>query len=187
MAPTPTEKNDWSIQMNSDKRIQNLVLVALFAALTLMGTMIKIPLPTGAFIHFGNSVVLLAVLLGGIGFFVFDILNGFAAEAPYFLVESFVVGAAAYVAFSIFKRKPTRIWQVIIIGICAGIAKFVMSVIKATVMAMIAGAQLKPAFFAALATMPATVINIFSTILIVSLVYFPLRRAMQLIFHNQPV
>lgn len=100
MAPTPTEKNDWSIQMNSDKRIQNLVLVALFAALTLMGTMIKIPLPTGAFIHFGNSVVLLAVLLvgywqgalaGGIGFFVFDILNGFAAEAPYFLVESFVV------------------------------------------------------------------------------------------------
>lgn len=77
MAPTPTEKNDWSIQMNSDKRIQNLVLVALFAALTLMGTMIKIPLPTGAFIHFGNSVVLLAVLLvgywqgalaGGIGF-----------------------------------------------------------------------------------------------------------------------
>ncbi|MGL9749364.1 hypothetical protein IGI50_003344 [Enterococcus sp. DIV0170] len=196
MAPTPTEKNDWSIQMNSDKRIQNLVLVALFAALTLMGTMIKIPLPTGAFIHFGNSVVLLAVLLigywqgalaGGIGFFVFDILNGFAAEAPYFLVESFVVGAAAYVAFSVFKRKPTHIWQVIIIGICAGIAKFVMSVIKATVMAMIAGAQLKPAFFAALATMPATVINIFSTILIVSLVYFPLRRAMQLIFHNQPV
>lgn len=182
--------------MNSDKRIQNLVLVALFAALTLMGTMIKIPLPTGAFIHFGNSVVLLAVLLigywqgalaGGIGFFIFDILNGFAAEAPYFLIESFVVGAAAYVAFSIFKHKPTRIWQVIVIGICAGIAKFIMSVIKATVMAMFAGAQLKPAFFAALATMPATVINIFSTILIVSLVYFPLRRAMQLIFHNQPV
>lgn len=182
--------------MNNDKRIQNLVLVALFAALTLMGTMIKIPLPTGAFIHFGNSVVLLAVLLvgywqgslaGGLGFFVFDILNGFAAEAPYFLIESFVVGAAAYVAFSFFKQKPTRIRQVIIIGISAGIAKFVMSVIKATVMSMIAGAQLKPAFFAALATMPATVIKIFSTILIVSLVYFPLRRAMQLIFHNQPV
>ena len=38
--PTPTEKNDWSIQMKSNKRIQNLVLIALFAALTLMGTMI---------------------------------------------------------------------------------------------------------------------------------------------------
>ena len=73
------------------------------------------------------------------------------------------------------------------IGIFAGIAKFIMSVIKVTVMGMIAGAQLKPAFFAAIATMPATVINIFSTILIVSLVFFPLRRAMQLIFHNQPV
>ena len=154
--------------MKSNKRIQNLVLIALFAALTLMGTMIKIPLPTGAFLHFGNAVVLLA-------------------EAPYFLVESFIVGAAAYLAFSFFKRKPTRIRQIIIIGICAGIAKFIMSVIKATVMSMIAGAQLKPAFFAALATMPATVINIFSTILIVSLVYFPLRHAMQIIFHNQPV
>ncbi len=181
--------------MTNDKKIQNLVLIALFAALTLIGTMIKIPLPTGAFIHFGNAVVLLAVLLvgywqgalaGDIGFFTFDILNGFAAEAPYFLVESFVVGAAAYGAFLIFKRKPTRIFQIIVIGICAGIAKFVMSVIKTTVMGMIAGAQLKPAFFAALATMPATVINIFSTILIVSLIFFPLRRAMQLIFHNQP-
>ncbi len=49
----------------SNKRIQNLVLIALFAALTLMGTMIKIPLPTGAFLHFGNAVVLLAVLLIG--------------------------------------------------------------------------------------------------------------------------
>jgi uncharacterized membrane protein len=49
--------------MKSNKRIQNLVLIALFAALTLMGTMIKIPLPTGAFLHFGNAVVLLAVLL----------------------------------------------------------------------------------------------------------------------------
>lgn len=181
--------------MTNDKKIQNLVLIALFAALTLIGTMIKIPLPTGAFIHFGNAVVLLAVLLvgywqgalaGGIGFFTFDILNGYATEAPYFLVESFVVGAAAYGAFLIFKRKPNRISQIIVIGICAGIAKFVMSVIKMTVMGIIAGAQLKPAFFAALATMPATVINIFSTILIVSLIFFPLRRAMQLIFHNQP-
>ena len=182
--------------MNSDKRIQNLVLIALFAALTFIGTMIKIPLPTGAFIHFGNAVVLLAVLLigywqgslaGGIGFFIFDIMNGFASEAPYFLIESFVVGAAAYAAFAIFKRKPSRVYQIIVIGIFAGIAKFIMSAIKVTVMGMIAGAQLKPAFFAAIATMPATVINIFSTILIVSLVFFPLRRAMQLIFHNQPV
>ncbi|MEG0629009.1 MAG: ECF transporter S component, partial [Enterococcus sp.] len=51
--------------MTNDKKIQNLVLIALFAALTLIGTMIKIPLPTGAFIHFGNAVVLLAVLLVG--------------------------------------------------------------------------------------------------------------------------
>lgn len=182
--------------MTNDNKIQNLVLIALFAALTFIGTMIKIPLPTGAFIHFGNAVVLLAVLLigywqgslaGGIGFFIFDILNGYATEAPYFLLESFVVGAAAFLAFAVFKRKPTKIYQIVIIGIFAGIAKFIMSVIKATVMGLIAGAQLTPAFFAAIATMPATVINIFSTILIVSLVFFPLRHAMGRIFHNQPI
>ncbi|WP_407856890.1 ECF transporter S component [Enterococcus hailinensis] len=182
--------------MTNDNKIQNLVLIALFAALTFIGTMIKIPLPTGAFIHFGNAIVLLAVLLigywqgslaGGIGFFIFDILNGYATEAPYFLLESFVVGAAAFLAFAVFKRKPTKIYQIVIIGIFAGIAKFIMSVIKATVMGLIAGAQLTPAFFAAIATMPATVINIFSTILIVSLVFFPLRHAMERIFHNQPI
>lgn len=182
--------------MNSDKKVQTLVLIALFTALTIAGTMIKIPLPTGAFIHFGNAVVLLAVLLtgywqgslaGGLGFFIFDLFNGYANEAPYFLLESFVVGAAAYAGFKLFKKQPKAVWQVVIIGIMAGIAKFIMSVIKATVMSMIAGAQLKPAFFAALATMPATVINIFSTIIIVSLVYFPLRKAMQTIFHNQPI
>ncbi|MBO1304557.1 ECF transporter S component [Enterococcus sp. 669A] len=181
--------------MNSANKTRTIVLIALFTALTIAGTMIKIPLPTGAFIHFGNAVVLLAVLLtgywqgslaGGMGFFIFDMLNGFANEAPYFLLESFAVGAAAYLGFMIFKKQPKAVWQIVIIGILAGIAKFIMSVIKATVMSMIAGAQLRPAFFAALATMPATVINIFSTIIIVSLMYFPLRKAMQTIFHNQP-
>ncbi|GCF92614.1 membrane protein [Enterococcus florum] len=181
--------------MTNNRRVQNIVLIALFTALTFSGTMIKIPLPTGAFIHFGNAMVLLAVLLvgywqgalaGGLGFFIFDILNGFAAEAPYFLVESFVVGAAAYAGFLIFHKKPTHASQIMLIGVMAGIAKFIMSVIKATVMAVIAGADVEPAFFAALATMPATVINIFSTIFIVTLVFFPLRRAMHLIFHNQP-
>ncbi|WP_159723308.1 ECF transporter S component [Enterococcus sp. CSURQ0835] len=180
--------------MKNDQKVQTLVLIALFAALTFSGTMIKIPLPTGAFIHFGNAVVLLAVLLigywqgalaGGIGFFVFDLLNGYATEAPYFLVESFIVGGAAYLAILLFKKKITKVSQVVVVGIAAGIAKFVMSVIKATVMGIIAGAQVKPAFWAALATMPATVINIFSTIIIVSIVYFPLKKAMRAIFRGR--
>ncbi|KFN89598.1 putative membrane protein [Tetragenococcus muriaticus PMC-11-5] len=94
-------------------------MVALFTALTVIGTMIKIPLPTGAFVHLGNAVLLLSVLLlgyvkgslaGGLGFAIFDILNGYAAEAPYFIVESFIVGAVAYGLFLVYRKNPTRIW-----------------------------------------------------------------------------
>ena len=88
----------------NDHRIRSIVFVALFTALTVIGTMIKIPLPTGAFVHLGNAVLLLAVLLlgyvkgslaGGLGFAIFDLLNGYATEAPYFILESFIVGAFA--------------------------------------------------------------------------------------------
>lgn len=44
---------------------KSIIYVALFAALTFVGTTLKIPLPTGAFIHLGNAVLLLAVLLIG--------------------------------------------------------------------------------------------------------------------------
>ncbi|WP_246601450.1 ECF transporter S component [Enterococcus alishanensis] len=182
--------------MTNHKKIQTIVFVALFAALTFCGTMIKIPLPTGMFIHFGNTVVLLAVLLlgywrgalaGGIGFALFDILNGYASEAPIYFVECFVVGAAAYFGFWLFKKDPTKIYQIITIAFFAGIAKFIASVIEATMMSMIAGADLKPAFMASIISMPATVINIVSTIIITSLLYFPLKSAMKGILHKQTI
>ncbi|MCU7357106.1 ECF transporter S component [Enterococcus dispar] len=173
--------------MKKDSSIQAIVLVALFTALTVIGTMIKIPLPTGAFVHLGNAVLLLAVLLlgyfkgslaGGMGFFIFDMLNGYATEAPYFILESFIVGAAAYGALLLFKKKPTAIWQVIVIGFVTGIAKIVMTQIKNMVMLRIAGADFQAAFGGGLAKLPATVINITLTIFIVALVYFPLKKAL---------
>lgn len=72
-----------------DRRIQSIVLIALFTALTVVATTIKIPMP-GAFVHLGNAVLLLAVLLlgyfrgalaGGLGFAIFDVLNGYVTEA----------------------------------------------------------------------------------------------------------
>lgn len=93
--------------------IESVVFVGLFAALTVIGTMIKIPLPTGAFVHMGNAVLLLSVLLlgylrgslaGGFGFAIFDLLNGYATEAPYFILESFIVGAAAYGMYCLYKK-----------------------------------------------------------------------------------
>lgn len=69
--------------MKKTSSIHSIALIAVFIALTFLGTMIKIPLPTGEFVHLGNIVVLLAILFigylkgalaGGIGFALFDLL-----------------------------------------------------------------------------------------------------------------
>lgn len=174
-------------------KIQRIVLVALFTALTVIGTMIKIPLPTGAFVHLGNAVLLIAVLLlgysngslaGGLGFAIFDLLNGYATEAPYFILESFVVGAAAYGAFRLFKKKPQHVWQLIVIGVVTGLAKLLMTQGKNTVMLWYLGSSFSSAWAAALLKLPATIINVSVTILLVAILYFPLKKAMDRAFRQ---
>lgn len=168
--------------------IQSVVFVALFAALTVIGTMIKIPLPTGAFVHLGNAVLLLSVLFlgyfkgslaGGIGFAIFDIMNGYVTEAPYFVIESFVVGAAAYGCFLLFKKQPTEIWQILVIAAGTGVAKLIMTQIKNTIMQLLLGMDFAPAVTAAATRLPATIINVCLTGLLVSFLYFPLKKALE--------
>lgn len=169
------------------KTTQNIVFIALFAALTFVATTIKIPLPTGAFVHLGNAVLVLSVLLlgytsgslaGGIGFFLFDLLNGYATEAPYFLVEAFIVGGATYLAFNRFKKQPTRMWQIVVIGLSAGVAKIIMTQIKNTVIQLWVGAPtVDLAFNIALVKLPATFTNVGLTIFVIAIVYFPLSQA----------
>lgn len=179
--------------MKKGTAIHDLVMVALFTALTVIATTIKIPLPTGAFVHLGNAVLLLAVLLlgykkgalaGGMGFAIFDVMNGFASEAPYFFLESFIVGGAAYLTVLAFHKDLRNIYQVLLVGAVTGIAKIVMTQIKNTVLLMIMGSPLNLAFSGALAKLPATLINVTITLLVVSIVYFPLKKSMSIIFHR---
>ncbi|MDN6470460.1 MAG: ECF transporter S component [Tetragenococcus koreensis] len=165
---------------------RNVVMVALFTALTVIGTMIKIPLPTGAFVHLGNAVLLLSVLLlgyvkgslaGGLGFAIFDVLNGYAAEAPYFITESFIVGAAAYGLFLVYQKNPTRIWQIVLIATGTGIVKLVMTQLKNTVRQLYLGMNVPTAFTTAALSLPATIVNVILTAVLVSFLYFPLKRA----------
>lgn len=174
--------------MIRENSARTIVFVSLFAALTVIGTMIKIPMPTGAFAHLGNAVLLLAVLLlgytkgslaGGLGFMIFDILNGYAAEAPYFLLESFVVGAFAYGGFLLYKKNPTHVWQLIVIGSLTGVGKLLMTQLKNTVRFVFLGNDLPTAFAAATIKLPASLINVVTTIVIVALLYFPLKRILK--------
>lgn len=172
----------------------SIVLIALFAALTILGTMIKIPLPTGAFAHLGNAVLLLAVLLigypkgalaGGLGFAIFDLMNGFAAEAPYFLIESFIVGGAAALVIAAFHNNIDSLKKLLTVAVAAGVTKIIMTQLKNTALAMIAGSNFNLAFSSAFSMLLATVLNVITTLLIVSFAYFPLKRAMRTIFREQ--
>lgn len=174
--------------MTRTSSIKSVLFVAMFAAMTVIGTMIKIPMPTGAFVHLGNAVLLLAVLLlgykkgslaGGLGFLLFDLLNGYPTEAPYFFFESFIVGGFAFVGFLLFKKHPTKVWQLLVIGGLTGIGKLLMTQTKNTVMLYVLGSDWSAAFTGALIKLPASVINVLSTMIIVSVLYFPLKNIFQ--------
>lgn len=176
--------------MTTKKRITtaDIVLTALFATLTFVGTMIRIPMPAAVgapFIHLGNSVLLLAVLLlgyrkgalaGGMGFAIFDVLNGYAAEAPYFIFESFIVGGVATLVFIVLGRQDRPLYKVTAVAIAAGLAKLAMTFLKGIVKMLILGADLKPAIIASATTIPTSVINVISTIIIVTLLYYPVKK-----------
>lgn len=174
--------------MAKKSSIQSFLFIALFAAMTVIGTTLKIPMPTGAFIHLGNTVLLLAVLLlgytkgslaAGLGFMLFDLLNGYLTEAPYFLFESFIVGGFAYGAFLLFKKNPIKVWHLLVIGGITGIGKLIMTQLKNTVMLYLLGSDWSGAFIGASLKLPASLINVLSTMLIVSMLYFPLKKIFQ--------
>ena len=76
----------------------DIVLVALFTSITFVATSIQVPMPAligKPFVHLGNSAVLLSVLLlgykrgalaGGFVLALFDVMHGYAMEAPYYFV-----------------------------------------------------------------------------------------------------
>ena len=66
-----------------------------------------------------------------------------------------------------------------VIGSVTGLAKLAMTQIKNTVMLWYLGSSWSGAWSAAVIKLPATVINVVVTILIVAIAYFPLRAAIQ--------
>lgn len=186
------KKEWWCLKMENRQHTLNIVMVALFAALTFVATQsIRIPLP-GAFVHTGNVMVLLSVLLlgypkgalaGGLGLAIFDLLNGYATEAPYFILESFIVGGVAWFIFhNIFKEKvdtPQDLWKITITAIGTGIAKIFMTQLKNVVVFLFMGQKFSLAFPAATAKLPATLINVVMTIILVTFLFLPLDKALK--------
>lgn len=167
---------------------RDIVFIALFATLTIIGTSIRVPMPAAIgnpFVHLGNTVVLLAILLlgsekgalaGGIGFFIFDLFNGFAVEAPYFLIECFVIGLVVHFSWKLVHFHDHPFYKLLIPIIFACLTKLIMTYLKNIVTSMIMGASFTVSCTAALTTLFPSIINVITTMILVSILYYPLKK-----------
>ena len=110
-------------------RLRKIIISALFAALTFCATfVIKIPTPTGGYVHLGDSIVLLSgwllgpvfgTLSAAIGSALSDLIGGYST---YILPTFIIKGVMALVAWCMMKLflKKNFIFT-IMSGIAAGI------------------------------------------------------------------
>ena len=173
--------------------VATIVLVGLFAAITYVGIQFfRIPLPAAVgapFIHFGNSLVVLSVLFlgfykgaiaGSIGLGLFDILNGYAAEAPIIIIDVFVIAFIVTEVFKLLKFNDDKILNITLVAVAAGLTKIVLSFVEGTLKLTFAGSNLNSAVTSSILSLPATAINSISTVIIVSLLYVPVKKALEI-------
>ena len=170
----------------------DIVWVGVFAAVTYLGIQFfRIPLPaaTGApFLHFGNIFFLLSVLLlgskkgalaGGIGFILFDILNGYITVIPKVAILTLLM---AFAAGSLFERLSKKYSVAVSVAIAVMVA-FLISLagdfLYDTLLLVLSGSKLAPAMWAALTSLLATAINSVFGIVAVTILYTPLRYALE--------
>ena len=100
------------------ERVVNLVMMGLMTCLVIVATMfIRIPIPmTQGYVHLGDSMIFLAVLIlgkkngslaAGVGSAMGDILGGYAMWAPWTLVIKFVMAWILGIFVEHFEKKGT--------------------------------------------------------------------------------
>ena len=166
--------------------LQNVIITGMFAALIYLGVwVLRIPIPAlvgRPFIHFGNTLTVVAILYLGykkgmlagiIGLGSFDILNGYAATSWLTMLEVVVVASVLSGVFRLMNYKNTK-KNVIILGIIAGLTKIITTYCVSIVESLMVGTTLKVAYIASFLSLPATVINSITTAICTPLLYFAL-------------
>ncbi|MCL1632911.1 ECF transporter S component [Sporolactobacillus sp. CPB3-1] len=179
--------------------VRDIVLVALFAAVTYLGiSALRIPLPAAVgapFIHFGNSLLVLAVLLlggfrgglaGAIGLGLFDLLSGYASTAPVTVLLAFLVAGIVTLVFHLLGHSD-RPLNIFILAVVAGISKIVLEFLHGLILLLLGGSALGTAVAGAFTSLPATAINAVSTMIIVSVLYFPLKKGLSVFDSNKGI
>ncbi len=107
-----------SIKSVETERTRRIILAALFAALTAVGTMIiKIPTPTQGYIHPGDGFVLLSGLLlgplwgglaAGVGSALSDLIGGYFVYVPATFVIKALTAITGYLVFKAISKLLAR-------------------------------------------------------------------------------
>lgn len=172
------------------KGIHAITYTALFAAIIFIGiSVLRIPIPAlvgRPFVHFGNSLTVLAILIlggrrgaiaGAIGLGGFDLLNGYAATS-WLTVLEVIIMALVVSGMVHFFHDNDRTSNVVIISVIAGITKIFTSYCSSLITALMYGTTFRAAVVASFLSLPATVINSISTAIIVPILYFSVKNIM---------
>ncbi len=188
---TPSEHTQTTLSLTiTQNKTKKIILAALFAALayvSIQSLHVAIFAPIGApFFHVGNAVVALAALYlglgygtfsGAIGLAIFDLVNGYALEMPLVFLGNVLVALTLQLVYRALQRVVgDRLW-VITVAVSSGVLmKLFTDFLKGLIRALVAGASLEPAAAAAFTSLLATAINGLGTIILVTLLYLPLKK-----------
>ena len=173
--------------MKSDKT-RELVELSLYAALIIVSVQF-IRIPFGPqFVHLGNALVVIAVLIFGarkgalvatVGLGLFDIFNGYAAEVWITILESLIVCYVLYLVFEKFLKSNDKMANIIIIGVIAAVTKIILNFVKYTIINSVAALPLNAAMVLALTKIGGTFGTSVVTIIAVPLLYPVFKRILQ--------
>lgn len=130
--------------MSKEKKILiKIILTALFSALCFIGVLIRIPLPTGAFVHLGNMICILAALLiggiyggiaGSLGMGLFDLTHGYlGAGLLRTFILKFLMGLIAGLIFKLILKKKLNTKKLTIIFVSIIGLLFITSIVLSVI------------------------------------------------------
>jgi len=130
--------------MSKEKKILiKIILTALFSALCFIGVLIRIPLPTGAFVHLGNMICILAALLiggiyggiaGSLGMGLFDLTHGYlGAGLLRTFILKFLMGLIAGLIFKLILKKKLSVKKLTIIFVSIIGLLFITSIVLSVI------------------------------------------------------
>lgn len=160
---------------------RQLVELSLYTAIIFVSVQC-LRIPMGAqFVHFGNALVVVAVLLYGsrlgalvaaVGLGLFDVLNGYAAEVWITILESLIVCAVLHLVFEELMQSKDTTRNVIVVGVVAALTKIISNLIKYTLInSLVGGLNLQVAFLIAVVKIGGTIGSALVTIIAVPILY----------------